>query len=575
MHKRILYIILLSALTGTYTYAQSFCNKVQQVGTYYTDTLTMPGTYYYSAQTSNLPMDMYFISTDSTCSTPPELWFDLTCTPGYYSDQNIRELLHDTATYHVSVPMQLNCETSWDDSLKAYVHHLKLGKSYRNKLKLFGIDYDVTAYVKAIVSCGGVAKIEQDTSSNACEKEARMVNILDDTRVLANDSLSTYILPFEEWLTQVDSVALHWEGPEPATVWIESSNCEFYPDVMHAWDFYDIPAYGDFHLTTKRMQEALNGSMNSTGFFFAKIFSAKEGYFSTHPLLPETEGATMLHYGQPETVRVSDQPFYCFPTEWKNVEWTANTRKIVTIYLHNSPNEAAIDSFKMDLQDSVRRVLIWSQPEINRFKKHAKGSLLFVRFNCSKEEFKITPNPFSDDVYCDNNTIRIRPGITETSGKSYILGLYYADIEGYPLEISCVNDKTSDIQNLFIADTCQFSLRWDMNSTVVHCVAKNLRSARGGGIFTFDSSAIAGWASKVTPEGYLYVRTTADGTITFTTTKPEEQDPEGEDPEYPEIPTGMDNSSPERDYQKILHNGQIFIIRAGKTYTITGQVIMQ
>ncbi len=563
-------------------WAQSFCNLAKPVGTSYTETITTPGTYYYSAQTENLPMDMYFISADSTCATPPELWFDMTCTPGYYSDPNIRELIQDTATYHVSVPMKLNCETSWVDSLHAYVHHLKLGKSYRNKLKLFGIDYDVTAYVKAIISCSGVAQIEQDTSSNACEKEARQVTIMDDTRVLAHDSLSTYILPFEEWLTQADSIALHWEGPEPATVWIESSNCEFYPDEMNAWDFYDIPAYGDYHLSGKKMQEALDGSMNSTGFFFAKIFSAEEGYFSTRPLLPETKGATMLHFDSIQHVSVAeDSVFFCFPKKWTGIEWVADTRRMVKLYVHTSPELAPVDSFLFDLQDTaIRRVLRWTKPEMNILRPYANGDLLFVRFECSGD-FTFTPYELTESSECLLSAIRIQSGRPYECAKDKLFSLKYDEWKNYPMEIRWETPVSTNLQNVYLVDTChlQFGLTWSSTNTSVknHTVYRK-QTKRGGETWTVDSATVTGWESRVTPEGFFYIQISGGGTLTFTNDRPAEQDPDDGLPldppqEDPGPATGVNYTQPETEYTKILRNGQIFIIRAGKTYTITGQVV--
>jgi hypothetical protein len=50
MRTRTLYI-LISLLACTYTSAQSFCDLVQPVGTYYEDTIESAGTYYYSAMT--------------------------------------------------------------------------------------------------------------------------------------------------------------------------------------------------------------------------------------------------------------------------------------------------------------------------------------------------------------------------------------------------------------------------------------------------------------------------------------------------------------------------------------------
>lgn len=577
--RKYIFIILLNALAYTCANAQSFCDLATPVGTSYTDTLTEPGVHYYSSWTYDLPMDMYFIASDPNCATPPDMWFDLTCTPGIYDDPNIQQLLPDTAKYGISIPMKIGCETTWVDSLGTYVHHLKLGKSYRNRLKLVGIDYNVKAYVKVVSTCSGIAQIAQDTSSNACYKDARRINVTDSTHVLANDSLNTYIFTYKDWMAQADSVALYWEGNEPVRIWIEGNECDFITDVQHAWDYYDIPANGEYHLSRMQMKDALNsGTQDSTGFFYAKIFSAEEGRLFTRPLIAETKGATLLRYDSIQTVHVDSNAFYCFPKEWTGVEWIANTRRVIKLYLHTSPDTTAVDSFSFDLPDvsSFQRVLVWSIPEMKTLRNYASGELLFVRFECSGD-FTFTPMSLPDQTACTSKAIRIRSGIPVNCSKDQILGLYYADWEGFPMKINCKNNNSGDLQNLFIADTCEFTLRWSTNATKKRCVYYK-QTARGGEVITLDSATVTEWKERVSPEGYFYVRTTATGTITITNNKPAEQDPDDGLPldppnEDPGTLTGFENHQPKIECTKILYRGQIIILRAGKAYTITGQPI--
>lgn len=552
----------MNALVCTYAHAQSFCHLVQDVGTHYEDTVESAGTYYYSAWTYDLPMDVYITSLDPSCSEPPQVWADLTCTPGVYDDPNVQELVRDTAKYGVSVPMYVGCETQFIDG--HYVHHLKLGKSYRNKLQLIGVDYNVRAYVKVVLPCAGAALMEQDTSSQACIKDARRLALTDGTRVLANDSLSTYLFPFKDWLTEADSVALYWEGTEPAHIWLNGNNCEFEIDVQHSWDNFIIPANEEVHLPKDYLNLGLREVPDSTGFLFAKIFSAEEGICSTRPLLPETKGATMLQFDSTYQVSAGENSFFCFPISWESIKWEAQTRKKVTLYLHASPDQAPVDSFAFDLENDSRRVLFWSKPEMALIKPHAIGELLFVRFR-SSADFRLTPLSLSDLSPCVNKATRLRSGVTYPCSKDKIFGLYYSDWEGYPMQIQWVALQTSDLQNFFIADTCEFQLRWDTNSTKKRCVY-HYQTPRGSQTFTIDSTTIAEWKSRVKADGYFYLRITAGGTITFTNNKPEEEEPE-------DTPTGWFYVEPETEYRKVIHNGQIYILRGGKTYTITGQSV--
>lgn len=567
MRKYILFI-LLNALAYTCVEAQSFCHLVQPVGTHYEDTIESAGTYYYSAWTFDLPMDVYITSLDPTCSEPPQVWADLTCTPGVYDDPNVRDLVQDTVKYGITVPMALGCETTFENG--HYVHHLKLGKSYRNRLQLIGVDYNVQAYVKVVIPCAGAALMEQDTSSQACFKDARWLRLVDSTHVLAYDTLTSYIIPYKDWLAEADSVALYWEGTQEARMWT-GEECEFKADVQHAWDYYDLPANGEIHLSKSMLTNAAQHAQDSAGFMYSRVVCPEEGRLFVRPLMPDLKGATLLRYDNTQTISVVDTAFYCFPTDWTSVEWIADTRKVVKMMLYASPEEEPIDTFKFDLQDSVRRVLDWSKAEMNAIRANASGALLFMHFDCSREEFKFTPYDLST-TSCVGSSLRLRPGESRATGKTQILRIFYEDIEGYPLQMSCVNKNASDIQNLFIADTCEFTLRWSTNATKKRCVLYK-PTARGGETWTIDSATIASWKNRVTSDGYLYVRTTADGTIVVTTDKPEEQDPEGDDPGEGGITTGWFTIEPEIECKKVLHNGQIYIMRGGKTYSITGQTV--
>ena len=147
------------------------------------------------------------------------------------------------------------------------------------------------------------------------------------------------------------------------------------------------------------------------------------------------------------------------------------------------------------------------------------------------------------------------------------------------MEIEWEAPASNILQQLFIADTCTFELNWNLTSTKKRCVYYK-KTPRGGYTGTIESAEIAGWESRVTPEGYFYVRMTAGGTITFTNNRPAPQDPDDGLPldpphEDPGPTTGIYQEEIISPYQKILYNGQIIIIRDGKAYTITGQVIMQ
>ena len=185
----------------------------------------------------------------------------------------------------------------------------------------------------------------------------------------------------------------------------------------------------------------------------------------------------------------------------------------------------------------------------------------------------ITPFELSNDA-CLSNTVRVHSGVSLATGKNYVYRFYYEDWKDYPMEIEWTTSDASKLQNLFIADICSFETNYRNSNTKNH-TAYYFQTARGGQTWTVDSATVVGWETKLPPlDGYYYIRTTADGIITFTTTKPEELDPEGDDPEdEPGTPTGLHEQVKTLPYQKIMHKGQIYIMRGGKTYSITGQTV--
>lgn len=595
MLKRAFFITLFAGIYAI-ACAQSFCHLVQDVGTSYSDTIKEGGTYYYSAWTYDLPMDVWFM-TEASCTEVPQIWSDLTCNPGHYDDPKIQELIRDTVKYGISVPMQLKSETQWVDSLGVYVHHIKLGKKYRNRLKLVGVDYNVPAYVKVVLPCGGIAKMEQDTSSQACLNDARRLELPDETRVLAKDSLSTYIFPYKDWLTIADSVALTWNGPTGARIWVAGDECEFETrtDDGHVWNYYDVEPGGELHLSRNDMQRAVEeGTQDTTGILFAKIVSSEEGTLSSRPLYAQTFGATLLRLNTRQAIEATNaEAVYCFPKDWESVEWIANTRKVVHLYIYATPEAEPVDSFLFDLQDSLRRVLRWTKQDMNLVREKATGALLFARFSCSKD-FKLLPQEWTNNA-CEGNTIRLRSGspMNMAKAKSSEYRLYYPDFQGYPMEIVWQSDPADNArQTIYMADQCDFMALYSQRNfmtlyQMTKYVADTIPVTRET-IDTWNNKGYIGGASA--SGGWLYIKFTkelATATITFTSFKPAEQDPEGDDPDYPEDHTD-DPDPPENPEDpptatpqtiaptpciKQLHNGHIIILREGKYYSLTGQQI--
>lgn len=563
-------------------YAQSFCSRVQPVGTFYTDTITQPGTYYYSAWTYDLPMQVHFVPSDPSVTTPPQIWVDLTCEPGFYSDPNIQELVRDTVKYGISVPMKLNGTSTWVDD--HWEFDLRIGKSYRNKLKLVGVNYNVQAYVKVVYTSPGSLVMEQDTSANVCVNEAKRIELDGRYRILEHDSVTTYLLPYKEWLDQgVDSVALRWEGTAPATVWTHGSNCEFGLNVRDCWDRWQVAANGgEYHVTRQQMETALNqGTQDTTGLFFTKIYSDSEGYLTVRQLMPNLQGSTLLEYDKKNDIVPGE--LYSFPNTWKgHTQWQAYTRRAVKMYIYNSPEGAAIDSFRLMMQGDTMRVLHMTSDELRALNNKAQGPLLFARFECTGD-FRIKPAKWipadtklaTSVLLHPNTTIRLTP----TDGSSYVTTPIYR-IPAHELTNPAYFERNStSTVTAIMANYYDYTIRKSHQNIIVYTSLSN-NSPRQ---IEYKNGGELEWMNEKDELGYIYAqfRFTTGGYVIFTCTLPDYLDPEdGElDPIYyddqqtpPGPTTGFGSEAQAPVIRKVvLPTGQLVILRDGAAYDLQGR----
>lgn len=590
--KRLFYTIIISCaclVAQAHVEAASFCSQVTPVGTYFTDTVTQAGTYYYSAWTFDLPMQVHFVPTDKSVTTPPQIWVDLTCEPGIYFDPNIQELVADTAKYGISVPMKLSGTSTWVDD--HYEFDLRIGKSYRNKLKLVGVDYNVQAYVKVVYSAAGSLIMEQDTSANACLNEAKKVALETSYRVIENDTISTYLLPYKEWLNSgVDSVAISWTGAEPVSVWTHGDNCEFELNTMQCWNVWPIAANGgEYHISRQEMLRAIDsGTQDTTGLFFTKFKSTAEGSFSVRQLIPDLKGSTLLSYNTKNDIVPGE--LYSFPPVWGETEWQARTRRAVTMYVYTAPDAAPVDSFSFVMQGDSMRVLPLNKTDMKTLNARTSQALLFARFVCSSD-FKLLPTTYVGNT-CNTTATWLRSGqLIDISkkGKDDIFYVHASDWDGYPYEVTWTG---TGILQCYLADACTYTLR----PTNSHVIAYHAFTAAGTIYVDITDNKYAEW-SMTDADGYVYFRFNHNdpGFVKVTSYAPfMQQDPaEGLlDPVYaddvntPPGPTtdleSFGPSSPVTDpsssasdtlspvTKHLLPNGQIVIIRDGISYTLIG-----
>lgn len=301
MYKKIEYCfllilsILVFALSNVPAVAQpragSACESATLVTGSYSDTITTPGEYWYSAWTYDLPLKVTFTpAVAQHVPSPFRAEIDFTCTPGVYADSIMQKLFTDNSA-HVQIPIQLDFTLDKSSADSAYT--LSISQSYRQMLTTVGISYDVQAYVKVNFQRAGIVKVEPDTAYRECLQTATYLHKGDSITILPNDSDRVLVLPWAEWIG--DSLRLEWNGKSGASLDIYTTgepNCNFAPtgEDPSIWYDYHIADEGSYTFQANEIQDFVTESENG-GVFYAKMLSVAPGmlYVGDRPIVvPDT-----------------------------------------------------------------------------------------------------------------------------------------------------------------------------------------------------------------------------------------------------------------------------------------------
>ncbi|MCQ2334841.1 MAG: dockerin type I repeat-containing protein [Paludibacteraceae bacterium] len=248
----------------------SACSNAYVVTDGFTATIPSAGTYWFTATTDLLPFTVRYTPNSSNQSVRPSVSLDLTCTPGNYSFDP--QLANVIAQVRVDFPQY---SLPYIDSLEPEVvngrtlYSKVLSSKYRTQLSYYGIDYPVQAYVKVVFPEAGTFVVE----SSGCV--AQHLSLPDTILILARDSVSSYVLPMNEWTN--DSIWFTWSGDQPARMDLAYDGCEFRPGEGSA--SYVIPANGRFTLTNAQIATLNRWStqLGTDGTWYAKILSTSRG----------------------------------------------------------------------------------------------------------------------------------------------------------------------------------------------------------------------------------------------------------------------------------------------------------
>lgn len=508
------------------------CEDPIPVGKDYEGKIDGPCTVWYSANTYDLPLRVFFVPDSVGSTKSPEVLIDFTCTPGVYDDPKLDSLINKASVFGVSVPIEFRCGV-----ISMYgknVYELSINNSYRDDLSNAGLTYNVPAFVQVNFFESGTITLTPDTIFASCIAHSQHVKLGDTLDILPNDSTRAFVLPYMDWKN--DSIRFVWVGDNDARVWLAKDNCEFTPSTSSIYvdGYYDVKKDQPYKLQSQEIKDAIKDSQNG-GIFFAKVLSSTAGKLVIEkiPETPPAGGAILLEYDKPVVVQANSDQLYAFPKTWNNATmFQPSTNGDFQIQICNSHTFVEstgiyVNTYEANMYDEYAVHMTSLDMEFNT--KNAKDKYMYVRFVTSENTtvaahlWDVSPCIDASRPIYANQALNM-----SSSGSSYFYRLNYSEFSGYDLT---VNWEGSTRMSFSIGDTCKF-VNNSSDARVLHYKAVNKKTA-----YVIPAETVDSWASSVDEEGFLYVRfSSVNGKITFQTEKPE--------PEIPVVPASpcIDNS---------------------------------
>lgn len=535
MHKECKYIILslLLALTMPIMAQDqpdgSSCDNAIEVQQGLNNVPFEPGTYYFTAWSYDLPMDIVYVPKVFDKNKAPEGFLDFVCPfsdEGGVYDDDIADVYSKEGGYIVMPKTLIFKPTKTKEGKDAW--HFEVTAAERDRISEYGVLRDVQAYVKVVIKDEGGVDAHPDTVSRRCLDSCRYIQLGDTLHVEANDSESVYVFSFNRWTS--DSIRFVWKGEtESATLWLGRQNCEFRPEatdpnyIIH----YDIPAIGEYKFTMDDVKKMVD---TNGGVFYGKVLSKQGGDFIIERVPEVIIPGIRLEYDSVVPVRRQDDTLYFFSKKWEATHFECPTANRVKVYFGLSEDMDTVSnyvaSYYMDLDLANHRYLNLSKTEMAELtdKLKEEDNYIFMIVVASAPT-TIMAKAWDEDTDCFGKSKLIRSGepFTITSYTPLNKAIYrmkYSDWKGYQITI----EGQSSIPYIAgMTNYCELtSLGKNDASKCISGSFKN-QTKKGKQTWTITKDVVDGWDGQEDENGYFYWHFSVVGasrTFTFTSSKP-------------------------------------------------------
>ena len=221
MKKLLVALLCLTALTAFSQIRDgSTCERAFEIGDAFSAILP-EGDFWFVAETPSLPLTVYFYKTKESDDLP-DVWLDLTCTPGQYDDPIIQDLINKAGDYDLEFPMHEKLKKTTDDFGRE-CYYVSFNENYRNMLYGEGVTYAIKAYMHI----QSHAETSLDFVSTSVESQCRdFVNTFtmnSAMRIEPDDSINVYVWPIGEWINTMYRIT--WEDSDGVLDFYDGADC--------------------------------------------------------------------------------------------------------------------------------------------------------------------------------------------------------------------------------------------------------------------------------------------------------------------------------------------------------------
>ena len=481
MNVKTILLTILAVMIPFAVWAQndgSACEKAIYVDSTLVQKLEANTTYWFTANTEDLPLKVYFFA-DKATEVTPEIYIDFTCTPGVYEDDNLREIIDLAASMDIYFPFGTACEVTEIDGETVYM--MSYERDLIELLAILGIDYSIPVYVSFKSQVSGTIQVGNIKTTTLCTDIHQRVEVSDTLYLQANKEGKFYF-PVYEWANK--NMSFTWTGSTPIRAYL-APTCDI--DTLNPEYTYEFTTIKDGYYTQLVSTSGIDNYIRDTKdgnmyiIFMApengKVYvtdyvdhgavtinSCLKNLKSTAIEFPTVEAGVAM----PASIPPKSYRFEAKDIQDKNIrlKWKATDNKLAVAYFANFCG-FELKASDPDVLDTVHFVyneeedmMIANIPfeRVNKIAKQNTDGWLFMQI------FRQEAGSFWWDTYevvepdCDSKSILLQPNDSVYMPANYYNTSYKMPVDAWKDHAHTFTWRGNRQAYIFIADTCSFPL---------------------------------------------------------------------------------------------------------------------